>query len=233
MTIRYKQEGICRECGKSCNKYSIHQICMTCWKAKPKTLPPVICADCKQTKKHYGKGMCRECYMITWNSSEKGKEIHRQSEQKRRANKPDLVREQDRNRNQTDRRKIWRKTYQKQYYERNKEELQAYNREWMNSHREKMSHYAQLRRHRTANLPHTLTIAEWREILNEYNHCCAYCGKPGQRFTQEHKMPVSRGGGYTRENIVPACRSCNSQKHNKTPDEFAAYLKHKRRILGK
>ena len=27
-------------------------------------------------------------------------------------------------------------------------------------------------------------------------------------------MPISRGGRYTLENVVPACASCNASKHN-------------------
>ncbi|MDB4875733.1 MAG: hypothetical protein JWM41_2179 [Gemmatimonadetes bacterium] len=28
----------------------------------------------------------------------------------------------------------------------------------------------------------------------------------------DHVIPISRGGSHTRENVVPACRSCNSKK---------------------
>lgn len=232
MTIPAKRQGVCVKCGGPCDKYGKKMICKNCWKAEPKEKSLITCIECKATVKHYGKGLCRKCYMVAWNASERGKEIHRQSERNRRANNPEVVRQQDRNRNRSEGRKTWRRTYQKQYYEQNKDKLQAYNRKWMNSHRELMSHHAQQYRHRAANLPRTLTLAEWREILNEYNYCCAYCGKPGHRFAREHKIPASRGGGYTRENIVPACQSCNSQKHNKTPEEFAVYLERKRRILS-
>lgn len=68
-----------------------------------------------------------------------------------------------------------------------------------------------------------LTANEWEDILAEFNYSCAYCGKGWHeisgKLAQDHVIPFSRGGTYTKNNIVPACRSCNSKKHNKTPEE--------------
>ena len=36
----------------------------------------------------------------------------------------------------------------------------------------------------------------------------------GEQLHQEHFIPLSKGGGYTHNNIIPACRSCNSSKWN-------------------
>ncbi|NYE20079.1 5-methylcytosine-specific restriction endonuclease McrA [Microbacterium immunditiarum] len=38
-------------------------------------------------------------------------------------------------------------------------------------------------------------------------------------------LPVSRGGRYTLENVVPACASCNASKHN---SEVTGWLRRKR-----
>ena len=38
-------------------------------------------------------------------------------------------------------------------------------------------------------------------------------------------MPVSRGGRYTLENVVPACASCNASKHN---SEVTGWLRRRR-----
>jgi len=87
--------------------------------------------------------------------------------------------------------------------------------------------YISRRRTRKANMSATLTILEWEHILDYYNHCCAYCGRSEQiagKLTQDHVYPVSRGGGYTVINIVPACRVCNSQKNARTPEEAGMSL---------
>lgn len=68
------------------------------------------------------------------------------------------------------------------------------------------------RRARKRQLPATLTILQWEAILVAYKGRCAYCGKKAPKLTQDHVVPVSKGGGYTAENIVPACKSCNSRK---------------------
>jgi 5-methylcytosine-specific restriction endonuclease McrA len=57
-----------------------------------------------------------------------------------------------------------------------------------------------------------LTEAQWQLIKKAYKFRCAYCGKK-KPLTQDHIIPVSRGGQDTASNIVPACRSCNSKKN--------------------
>lgn len=48
---------------------------------------------------------------------------------------------------------------------------------------------------------------------------CAYCGglRPG---LMEHMVPLSRGGGNTLANVVPACVGCNNRKKNQTVEEW-------------
>ena len=58
----------------------------------------------------------------------------------------------------------------------------------------------------------TLTKAEWRDILERYNQSCVYCNRSDLKLTQDHVIPISKGGHHTKENVVPACRSCNSRK---------------------
>jgi 5-methylcytosine-specific restriction endonuclease McrA len=73
--------------------------------------------------------------------------------------------------------------------------------------------YRQNLRAEKLGLEHTLTLSEWLDILNTYNRKCAYCNKP---FTDlDHFIPISKGGGTTKENSIPACGHCNNQKSNK------------------
>jgi 5-methylcytosine-specific restriction endonuclease McrA len=50
---------------------------------------------------------------------------------------------------------------------------------------------------------------------------CAYCGThyPEGDLTVEHITPVSRGGRHEWTNVVTACRSCNTRKGNRRPEE--------------
>jgi 5-methylcytosine-specific restriction endonuclease McrA len=49
--------------------------------------------------------------------------------------------------------------------------------------------------------------------LDYFNYECCYCGST-INLEQEHFIPLSLNGGYTKDNIMVACRSCNSSKNN-------------------
>lgn len=57
----------------------------------------------------------------------------------------------------------------------------------------------------------TITGEEWREAQSYFGGRCAYCGKE-LPLEMDHLIPTTRGGRATVDNIVPACRSCNSSK---------------------
>jgi len=48
---------------------------------------------------------------------------------------------------------------------------------------------------------------------------CAYCGATGD-MSIDHVVPLSRGGKHEIENLLPACRSCNSSKGAKLLEEW-------------
>lgn len=52
---------------------------------------------------------------------------------------------------------------------------------------------------------------EWRRL---YRSPCFYCGAV-DAGTVDHVIPISRGGRQSIGNLVPACGSCNSSKHDK------------------
>jgi HNH endonuclease len=68
-----------------------------------------------------------------------------------------------------------------------------------------------------------LTIGQWIATCIAFNNTCAYCGSRGtpHTFIIEHLVPVVRGGGTTRTNIVPSCSACNGSKTSKHAREWA------------
>lgn len=71
------------------------------------------------------------------------------------------------------------------------------------------------------------TQGEWDALKSAYEHRCAYCGKKSARLTKDHIIPISQGDPQTVdriENIVPACRSCNSRKCNRPAPLFQPVL---------
>jgi len=49
---------------------------------------------------------------------------------------------------------------------------------------------------------------------------CVYCGATDEKLmTIDHRIPQIHGGTSAFENLLTACKSCNSAKHDKTPEE--------------
>ena len=63
-----------------------------------------------------------------------------------------------------------------------------------------------------------------RAVLVRDNFECQYCGRPAENV--DHVVPRSRGGGHTWDNVVAACRPCNSRKENRSPDDVGMRLRH-------
>jgi 5-methylcytosine-specific restriction endonuclease McrA len=69
-----------------------------------------------------------------------------------------------------------------------------------------------------------LSVAEWAALKAAWGGC-AYCGSSGTPLQKDCVQPLSRGGRYTLDNIVPACGSCNASKSNA---EVTGWLRRKR-----
>lgn len=67
------------------------------------------------------------------------------------------------------------------------------------------------------------------EVFRKTNGKCFYCGEQLPQDTEyldwggkvvsshrnwniDHVIPISKGGGYNIENLVPSCSQCNAQK---------------------
>jgi 5-methylcytosine-specific restriction endonuclease McrA len=65
-----------------------------------------------------------------------------------------------------------------------------------------------------------------KNILIRDRYTCQYCqGIFSERtLTLDHVIPKSKGGSSRWENLVAACRKCNSKKADKTPEEACMRL---------
>ena len=64
-----------------------------------------------------------------------------------------------------------------------------------------------------------LTFEQWKFAIKYFGNRCAYCGEE-KYLTQDHFIPLSKYGGYTANNIIPVCASCNSSKNNREFSEW-------------
>jgi 5-methylcytosine-specific restriction endonuclease McrA len=63
------------------------------------------------------------------------------------------------------------------------------------------------------------TQEEVKALLEAQNHQCAYC-KRHVPLTEDHIIPVSKGGNDYISNICMACDRCNYQKRDRTPEQW-------------
>lgn len=86
---------------------------------------------------------------------------------------------------------------------------------------------ARKRKRRVDAADNDLTPAQWEAIKTAWGGC-AYCRAPasaGSTLQRDCVLPISRGGRYTLDNVVPACRSCNASKCN---EEVTHWLRRRR-----
>lgn len=114
------------------------------------------------------------------------------------------------------------------YYIENKELLLNKTKNWYYKNHKKSLETAKKNKHKRKSLlkqvEATLTTLQWNECKDYFNNKCCYCGKEDE-LTQEHFVPLSKGGEYTKNNIIPCCSICNSSKCDK--DFFEWYPKQK------
>jgi 5-methylcytosine-specific restriction endonuclease McrA len=64
----------------------------------------------------------------------------------------------------------------------------------------------------------TFTREDWQRVVANQGCRCFYCHQnftKARPATMDHVIPLSKGGPHTPENIVAACRVCNSRKWNR------------------
>ncbi len=77
---------------------------------------------------------------------------------------------------------------------------------------------------RYVRVPHDRTVAvNRRTVFARDGHRCQYCGLAAESI--DHVMPRSRGGMHAWDNVVAACRRCNTRKEDRLPHEVGLVLR--------
>lgn len=91
---------------------------------------------------------------------------------------------------------------------------------WSDSNPLKVAENVRQRRVTLSKVENTLTTQEWEAVVQSFGGRCVYCGSDSKKITMDHIQPISKGGAHSKENVVPACKSCNSRKGAKDPSLF-------------
>lgn len=113
----------------------------------------------------------------------------------------------------------WRKEnaeYIREYRIKNRDRDREQRRKWTRSEQGRKISMTKTNAYRAKKktLINDFTAEQWSLCLERFGHSCAYCGKHHETLEQEHFVPVSKGGHFTKNNILPACRTCNASKNN-------------------
>lgn len=112
--------------------------------------------------------------------------------------------------------------YHKEYYEENRDKCREYGKFYAATHTDD----TRIRKHRynsrKCGVRFDIAVEDIENLQKKFNGCCAYCGIPSKSLTIDHIIPMSSGGETTINNLVLACRSCNSSKHTA---DFASWYK--------
>jgi len=121
--------------------------------------------------------------------------------------------------------------YQARYYLENAGRVKARIAAYQAANPEKKWHMESKRRARKAANGGSHTLEELIQKFADLGSRCFYCGVQG-KLTIDHDVPLSRGGTDYIDNILPACRSCNSRKNKKTGAEFIEWLSTNHAAIG-
>jgi len=70
------------------------------------------------------------------------------------------------------------------------------------------------------NIPYRGVVLTRTNIFKRDGSICQYCGSP-DNLTLDHVIPKSRGGSSNWDNLITACKTCNSKKGDYIPEEIS------------
>ena len=75
-------------------------------------------------------------------------------------------------------------------------------------------------------IPYKAVRFSRRNVLLRDRHRCQYCGEEfaPSFLTLDHVVPISQGGRTQWDNVVTACKTCNTRKGNRKPPEAGMSL---------
>lgn len=146
----------------------------------------------------------------------------RQAERRWRADNPERARETQKRFRERDREHY--RQLLRNWDRRNREKRRGFSAAWRKAHPDRRAHISAKRRARELAAPGSQTYEQWLALLEEWGNRCAYCGASGVPLERDHVLPLALGGGHEINNILPACRTCNSRKRLMAREDFIELL---------
>lgn len=108
--------------------------------------------------------------------------------------------------------------YARRYGQQHKDEIKQKRRAKYAENPHPFNEMRQRRRARIKHAPGAHTAQDLERQHERQHGCCYWCSKPLESdATIDHVIPLVRGGSNNPDNLVIACRSCNSRKRTRIP----------------
>lgn len=204
-------------------KHKARGLCDVCWN---RVISKVITsktrmADCHPDRKHDALGLCSACY--TSLRAKRREELPHARPAPCHPERAYFAKDMCRRCYSSYKVKmnpISDKASKKKYYLANKDLFRLRAKEWRDANPEKF--LAKCHRYRARKREATVADCEPKIKLLSFERFCHWCCKrfDGDREI-DHVVPLSRGGKHIPDNLVAACKSCNSSKCNKLISEWS------------
>jgi 5-methylcytosine-specific restriction endonuclease McrA len=116
------------------------------------------------------------------------------------------------------------------WYKANRENSKLRLRLWRKKNKEKKRGYDRTRRAHRHGADGAHTSEQFKKLCEAFYNLCLCCLKK-KTLTEDHVIPLVKGGTDFIDNIQPLCRSCNSKKNTKIMDYRTSFARRKKRAM--
>jgi 5-methylcytosine-specific restriction endonuclease McrA len=115
--------------------------------------------------------------------------------------------------------------YNKQWRDAHPDEQRRNNMRYQAAHPDKVRVIKQRHRARKRGAAGSHTADDIKLIFESQRGRCWWCGcEVGENYHVDHRIPLSKGGSNSPENLVVSCPKCNWRKNDKLPHEWNGRL---------
>lgn len=189
----------------------------------PNTSRWIHCAECRRNRLHTAHGLCKQCYRRQWYEDHPGYNRQWRKDHpgynyqwyedhpgyNHQWGKDNRERKAELNRRWRENNRESKAEYDRQWREDHQEYYSEYKREWAKANPEKRRESGRRRRAREVNA--AIGPVDEQKIYELYNYTCIYCGAT-EDLTLDHIVALANDGAHCEDNLIVACRSCNSSK---------------------
>lgn len=193
------------------DKYGKKSLCVACFDARKRKTKENLKRIKKLSDQRCRERVNRQNRKWRMLNREKNRIYHRQWSANKRAKNPELARQKE---------SKWR--------ENNKDKVKASFKKWVSANYDKVIHRNRCRRalkRGACVVGSELVTNEWfKELCSKHGNRCYYCWDAEKKLGADHIIPLINGGKHVRENIIPACKPCNSRKSKKPIAEWRPWI---------